>query len=153
MSILINSDTWTGVCYAWSSDKEESIIGQHIINRHSLQSRVKNSRIKLTFRPNKTPRTYEVEFKVQPNPGFDVCLGTDWSNEDRDSGGNIDKNKRGRQACSMYLTNESSEKLCCHLDLLTITVYRPEPIPNPSSSSTSSILSTSTKAYRVSESS
>jgi hypothetical protein len=153
MSILIGVDRWAGVCYSRSNDQEESLIGQHIITPHSLQSRVKNSRIKLTFRPDMTPRTYEVEFKVQQLDS-DILLGTHWSNEDRDSEGTADKNKKGGQACGMHLTNKSSEELCCHLDLLTIAFNRLRLISIHSNSSTTSILSaTSAKAYCISESS
>lgn len=64
------------------SDREDNLVGFHILKRYDLVSEIKNNRIILTFFLQPRPkRSYKLEFKIKKKASFDVQLGSKWEDE------------------------------------------------------------------------
>ncbi|KAF8859449.1 hypothetical protein BDZ45DRAFT_725209 [Acephala macrosclerotiorum] len=64
------------------SDREDNLVGWHILKRYDLVSEVKNNRVTLTFfLQSRRKRTYKLEFKTKRKASFDVQLGSRWEDE------------------------------------------------------------------------
>lgn len=67
------------------SDREDNLVGLHILKRYDLMSGVKNGKIILTFLLQaRRKRSYRLEFKIKKKASFDVQLGSKWEDEGED---------------------------------------------------------------------